>query len=61
MRITWQVDDGYAGGGRPQHTDINDSDLAECETEEEKELLIREVVQEDFEQHITWYETRREE
>jgi hypothetical protein len=54
MRITWEVEDGYAGKSRPQFTDIDDDDLADCETEEEKEDLINSVVQDDFEQNITW-------
>lgn len=30
MRVTWEVDDGYVGGKRPQHTEIPDDELAEC-------------------------------
>lgn len=40
MKITWQVDDGYAGGSRPKVTIIDDDELAEYETEEEKEQFI---------------------
>jgi len=61
MQITWQVDDGYCGGSRPHYLDIDDDDLLGCETEEEKENLISESIQEDFEQVATWVEINREE
>jgi hypothetical protein len=54
MRITWEVDDGYCGGGRPQHTDVDDDELAECDTDEERERLIEESVENDFDQNIRW-------
>lgn len=61
MKITWQVDDGYAGPSRPKYTYVDDDELAECETEEEREELINAYVENDFEQHISWYITNREE
>jgi len=33
MKVIWQVDDGYAGGLRPHEIDIDDGELADCETE----------------------------
>jgi len=59
MEITWQVDDGYCGGGRPQYLEVDDNDLADCDTEQEREALISEAIQEDFEVNITWVETGR--
>ena len=61
MKIRWQVEDGYAGGGRPHWTEVPDEELAECETDEERERLIRECIQADFDQTISWYELEREE
>ena len=61
MRIRWQVEDGYAGGGRPHWTRVPDGELAECETDKERERLIRESVQQDFENTVSWYELGREE
>lgn len=60
MKITWEVDDGYVGN-RPQYTEIDDDDLAEYETEEEKEKFIRECIQSDFEQTVSWSEIVRDE
>lgn len=61
MKITWEVEDGYIGKSRPQQTEIPDDELDECETQELKEELIREYIQEDFQQNISWSETSREE
>jgi hypothetical protein len=54
VKVEWTVDDGYAGGSRPQYTDIDDDDLDECETDEEREEFINDCIQQDFEQKITW-------
>ncbi len=60
MRIIWEVEDGYVGKSRPQHTVIPSSDLADCENEKERELLIEESIQEDFDCNISWAEISRE-
>ncbi|MBD3351724.1 MAG: hypothetical protein GF364_09590 [Candidatus Lokiarchaeota archaeon] len=54
MKVRWEVNDGYIGKSRPQYTIIDDDDLDECETEEDREKLIEDMIQEDFEQRITW-------
>ena len=54
MKVKWQVDDGYVSGSRPQTTKIDDDELAECETEEERKELINDYIQNDFEQRISW-------
>lgn len=59
MIVNWEVEDGYIGKSRPQHTAIDDDELAEYETEEEKERFIEECVEEDFRQKISWGETSR--
>lgn len=40
MEITWEVEDGYMGGSRPQTTTIDDGELLDCETTEERKALI---------------------
>ena len=60
MKITWEVDDGYCRGSAPQYTIIDDDELKEYETETEKEEFIREVIQDDFNETISWHETDRE-
>lgn len=53
--IHWEVEDGYVGKSRPQHTNIPDEELDDCENEKERNQLIEDYVQEDFDQKITWY------
>lgn len=53
IKVRWQVDDGYAGASRPQHTTFDTEDYCddeewESKSEEEKRQLIEEVVEEDF-------------
>ena len=55
MEINWEVEDGYAGGSRPQSTSFDESDLDHCETWEEAEHEIWNIAEEDFEQKITFY------
>ena len=57
MKIKWQVDDGYVGKDRPQFTEIDDNELAECTTEQERESLIIEAIDMDFIHKISWYRT----
>jgi hypothetical protein len=54
MIVHWEVEDGYVGKSRPQSTEISNEDLDACETQAERDLLIEECIQEDFEQSITW-------
>ena len=55
MDITWEVEDGYIGGSRPQSTRIPDSDFEYFETEAEAIAYIDECVQDDFDNKITWH------
>ena len=59
MRVTWTVEDGYAGKSRPQHTEVPDNELEACETDEEREQLINNTVQEDFNDRIAWVITNK--
>lgn len=44
MRITWEVDDGYMGGARPQRLDLDTEDFEDCETVGEcMELIYEEL------------------
>lgn len=54
MIVIWQVDDGYAGGSRPHTTEVDDDELSECDTEEERQEHIGACIQDDFEQKISW-------
>jgi len=54
MKVTWEVEDGYVGPSAPQNTEVPDEELAECQTNEEREELIRDYVEEDFQEKISW-------
>ena len=54
MEVIYEIEDGYIGKSRPQTVKIDDDELAECETLEEKKELIESYVQEDFDQNISW-------
>lgn len=55
MQVKWLVEDGYVGPEAPQYTEVPDDELAECESDEEREELISSYIDEDFQQRITWY------
>ena len=52
VQFTWSASDGYVGGDRPQYSTIDDSEIEDCESEEEVRELIETVVREDFEQRV---------
>lgn len=60
MRVTWEVEDGYAGKNRPQFTDIPNEDLEDLD-EDERKQLIDDYVRQDFESNIYWYIVRTDE
>ena len=55
MRIQWEIDDGYTGRNRPHFLNIDDDELEDYETEEEREQFIEECVKEEFENTIDYY------
>jgi len=55
MRIKWGIEDGYAGKARPHYIEIDDEDLEDYKTEDEKNDFIDEMVQEDFLQKCSFY------
>lgn len=67
IKITWQVDDGYAGGSRPQTSILDTDEYFDSHGEwgklsdEKKGAIIDGFIQEEFEQRITWDITNKEE
>ena len=55
MEITWEVEDGYAGGKRPHYTEIPEEELLDCGTVDEAIVLIEEYIFEDYDATIGWY------
>lgn len=55
MIVTYEGDDGYSGCcSRPQHVHIYEEDILDCNDIEEAMSLIEDIVQEDFDQKISW-------
>lgn len=53
LHITWQVADGYAGGSRPQHFDVDTQDWMDDiewieKSDEERDQFIDERIQEEL-------------
>ena len=53
--VTYEVDDGYVGGSRPQGLTISAAEFDADDTEATLRQLFREIVEEDFRQNISWY------
>ena len=54
--VEWQVSDGYSGRARPQTTEFDTDDIEGWDelSEKEKNRYIRQAVQDDFEQKISF-------
>lgn len=48
MRVKWEIADGYAGGSRPQYSDIPEDELRDLESVEEMIQFIDEYLYEDM-------------
>lgn len=59
MKITWEVEDGYVGGSRPQSVTIPKEELEGLEGLA-REHLIEAYIQDSFEQTVSWREVSRE-
>lgn len=53
MEITWQAEDGYAGGARPQYFELDASEY-EGWSLEDIETDLEDQISEEFMQKITW-------
>jgi hypothetical protein len=53
--VTWEADDGYAGGSAPQHLKVSTDDFFEDATIEQVKKQLSEMIQEDFEQTVSWH------
>ena len=54
MKGHWEVEDGYCGKSAPQVTLVDDEDWLDTPPED-RQALLEEIVQEDFERRITFY------
>lgn len=54
MRVRWEIEDGYVGKRRTHYVEIPDDELKDCETEEERDEVIRDYVQNDFDNRCSF-------
>jgi hypothetical protein len=50
LTVTYEIEDGYAGGARPQHVEIDHSEIQNCDDLEAAVKMVEEYIQEDFTQ-----------
>lgn len=53
--VTYEVDDGYAGGSRPKHLRLDSGWIEEDMSDDDLEEQLAEMVHEDFLQRVSWY------
>lgn len=61
FKITYEVQDGYVGASRPQHTSISASELNGDESEEELKAMFWDEIQRDFQEKCTAYSRQQDE
>jgi hypothetical protein len=54
IEVTWEIEDGYCGGARPQSSDLSFEDFEEDMSYEEITDRVWELVEEDFKQSISF-------
>lgn len=52
VTVIYEVDDGYCGGSRPQKVEVDNEELLELETEQERKDFIIDMVDEHFRNNI---------
>jgi hypothetical protein len=66
IKITWQIEDGYAGQSRPQYCIITEYDIGmdweewDSLSDDDREEFIYNIVQDDFEEKVHYEITRQE-
>ena len=53
VTVTWKVEDGYYNNGT-HTTAIDEYELEDCETEEDRLNLIETIIQSDFELNVSF-------
>lgn len=59
FEITYGVDDGYAGRDRPQYVSIDVEELEEDMDEDELDSIFWQIVEESFQQTVSYYSEDR--
>ncbi len=59
FEVTWEVDDGYAGGARPQRFEIDESELEAWDADDVGELFDQ-MLYDEFRNNIHFWSGDRE-
>ena len=65
IKLTWEIDDGYAGY-RPHQLNISEDDISmdwdewDKLTKEEREVILYDIVKSDFEEKISYHISKTE-
>lgn len=54
FKVSYQVEDSYVGGSRPQHFYIDADELMDLEGDDQIEQLLEELTEENFRENIFW-------
>ena len=55
IKVRWEVDDGYAGGSRPQMCAVELDDFQHCDDESAVRDQLSEIIQDEFTNRISWF------
>lgn len=55
FEITWEIEDGYCGGSRPQHLKIDLDNFDQDTSLQDIERILEDLIQEDFTQTVSWF------
>lgn len=53
FEVTWEADDGYAGGSRPHSFTISEDEFADDDDDKSLSTLFWDLLQTDFEQTVS--------
>jgi hypothetical protein len=59
--VRYEVEDGYVGSSRPQSFTIKDDWIEDYMNDDDLEFELSEMIQEDFQQRISWTYLNKEE
>ncbi len=53
MKVTWEVEDGLMGGGRPHSVEVPDDEITECSSVKDAMELVYQYILEDFNENVS--------
>lgn len=59
FQVNWESEDGYVTGARPQYCSIGEDDIKDDMTDEEIEQVLEDIVQQDFDEKVSFHVKNR--